>query len=35
MIIANNLRSDGTLTVHFPHGLRAVVPPDKLIFVAV
>lgn len=35
MIIANNLHSDGTLTVHFPHGPRAMVPPDKLILVAV
>jgi hypothetical protein len=35
MIIANNLRSDGTLTVHFPPGLRAMISPDKLILVAV
>jgi hypothetical protein len=35
MIIANNLHLDGTLTVHFPPGLRATIPPDKLILVAV
>ena len=35
MVVVNNQRLDGTLTVHFSDGVRAAVPADRLILVAI